>query len=76
MTGSKNLGRGIHLVVLVEESANILGQLSILGIAGGIERSGGLSVGIAAEKRFGLRIVSIRLRQDGRQASIQALCEW
>ncbi len=47
MAGSKNLGRGIHLFVLVEEPANILGQLSILGITGRIERSGGLSVGIA-----------------------------
>ena len=42
MAGSKSLGRGIHLFVLVEEPSNILGQFSILGIAGGIERSGGL----------------------------------
>ena len=47
MVGSENLGRGIHALMLVEESAHIAGKLPVVGLAGSVQRSGSLFIGTA-----------------------------
>ena len=47
MVGSEHLGRGIHALMLVEESAHIACKLSVVGLPGGVQRSGGLFIGTA-----------------------------
>ena len=43
----KNFGRGIHIQVLVEECANILGEFLVIRLPGGVQRIGGLFIGTA-----------------------------
>ena len=47
MVGSEHLGRGIHALMLVEEGTHITGKLSVVGLSGGVQRSGGLFIGTA-----------------------------
>ena len=47
MVCRKNFGRGIHTLMLVEEGAHIAGKLPVVGLPGGVQRSGGLLIGAA-----------------------------
>lgn len=44
---SKDFGSSIHTLMLVEERANILGKLAVVGLPGGVQRVGGLFIGTA-----------------------------
>ena len=47
MVCRKNFGCSIHPLMLVEERANILGKLPVVGLPGGVQRIGGLLIGTA-----------------------------
>lgn len=47
MVSCKNFGRGIHTLMLVEEGAHIAGKFPVVGLPGGVQRSGGLLIGAA-----------------------------
>jgi hypothetical protein len=44
MMGGKNFGRGVHALMLVEETTNTVGQVAVVGLSGGVQRSGCLTV--------------------------------
>jgi hypothetical protein len=44
MMGGKNLGRGVHALVLVEEPTNIGCKLPVVGLTSSVQRSGRLTV--------------------------------
>jgi hypothetical protein len=43
MVRSKNFGRGVHALMLVEEPTNIACKLPVVGLSGGVQRSGRLT---------------------------------
>ena len=45
MVRGEHCWRGIHAPMLVEERANILGKLPVVGLPGGVQCSGGLFIG-------------------------------
>ena len=47
MMRGERLGRGIHTLMLVEERANILGKLTVVGLPGGVQRISGLLISMA-----------------------------
>lgn len=44
MMPGKDFGRGVHLGMLVEESANVTRKLLVVGLPGGVQRSGSLFI--------------------------------
>ena len=47
MSCSKNFGRGIHTLMLVEEGSHIAGKLPVVRLPGGLQRICGLLIGTA-----------------------------
>lgn len=47
MVCRKNFGRGIHTLMLIEEGPHVIGKLPVIGLPGGVQRSGGLLIGTA-----------------------------